>query len=84
MKNFDGKVSGIDVIVTPGQPVRCVAYVTQTPKNEIQVTTELHALQTALELASSKEVRVEVSYDEQGPEKKLSRVRVLDRGRRKK
>jgi hypothetical protein len=81
MKDFQGMVNGIDVIATPGQPVRCLAFVTQSSANEIQVTTEIHALQTALELASSKKVRVEVSYDETGGEKKLTRVHLLDRDR---
>ena len=43
----------------------------------IQVTTTYHNLQTALELASLKEVEVEVTYDEGTGE--LSRVRLLDR-----
>jgi hypothetical protein len=79
MKDFQGMVNGIDVIATPGLPVRCLAFVTQSSDNEIQVTTEIHALQTALELASSKKIRVEVSYEEAGGEKKLTRVHLLDR-----
>ncbi len=82
MKDFTGLVNGIDVIAMPGQPVRCLAFVTQSPGHEIQVTTELHALQTALELASSKKARVEVSYEENeenDPENKLTRVHLLDR-----
>ena len=78
-KNFRGTISGIDVIATSGLPVRCLAFVSQSAQNEIQVTTELHMLQTALELASSKKVPVEVSYEDQGLEKKLTRVQLLDR-----
>jgi hypothetical protein len=81
MKDFVGTVSGIDVIATPGQPVRCLAFVSESSQNEIQVTTEIHALQTALELASSKKARVEVSYEDTSGEKKLTRVHLLDRDR---
>ena len=79
MKDFQGLVSGIDVIATPGQIVRCLAFISKTPQSEIQVTTDVHALQTVLELASSRKIRVEVSYEESGQENKLTRVRLLDR-----
>jgi len=79
MKDFQGLVNGIDVIATPGQPVRCLAFVAQSSQNEIQVITEIHALQTALDLASSKKARVEVSYEETSGEKRLTRVHLLDR-----
>jgi hypothetical protein len=80
MKTFQGTVSGIDVIATPGQRIRCLAFITAAPQNEIQVTTEMHSLQTALELAASKKCGVEVSYEEDGPtENRLTRVRLLDR-----
>jgi hypothetical protein len=78
-KDFSGTVSGIDVIATPGQHIRCLAFIRANPQNEIQVTTESHQLQTALELASSKKARVEVSYEEHGQLKKLTRVQLLDR-----
>jgi hypothetical protein len=77
--DFVGKVSGLDVIATPGQPLRCLAFVTSTSQDEIQVTTGLHPLQTALELATSTKVRVQVSYEEHGQEKTLTRVHLLDR-----
>lgn len=79
MKDFQGNVNGINVIATPGQPVRCLAFVTQDPHHEIQVTTEIHQLQTALELASQKGARVEVSYEQSGVENTLTRVHLLDR-----
>lgn len=79
MDIFEGTVSGIDVIATPGQPVRCLAFVSRSANDEIQVTTDLHQLQTALELASAKKAKVEVSFDGSGPEKNLTRVRLLDR-----
>jgi hypothetical protein len=83
--DFTGTVSGVDVIATPGLPVRCLAFVSRDAQNEIQVVTELQQLQTALELAShlrlpnGKKVPVEVSFVEQGGEKKLTRVHILDR-----
>lgn len=78
MSDFRGNVSGIDVIATPGLPLRCLAFIGGDAE-EIQVATDIHALQTALELAAMLQVPVEVSFDEQGPEKKLKRVRLLDR-----
>lgn len=78
MSEFQGTVSGIDVIATPAQPTRCFAFVGEL-SNEIQVITENHALQTALELACAKEVTIEVSFLEQETHKELTRVRLLDR-----
>lgn len=78
-KDFQGRVNGLDVIATPGLPVRCNAFITHTPQKEIQVTTDLEQLQGALEVAEAKNVLVEVSYQESGEEKKLTRVRLLDR-----
>ena len=78
MSEFQGTVSGIDVIATTGQPTRCFAFVGEQ-SNEIQVITENHALQTALELACAKEVTIEISFVEQKPHKKLTRVRLLNR-----
>lgn len=75
----DGMVSGIDVIATPGQPIRCLAFVSKQPNIEVQVTARAHELQTALELACAKRVPVEVSYLEQDQEKTLTRVHLLDR-----
>jgi hypothetical protein len=76
---FQGNVSGIDVIATLGQPVRCLAFISKQPNEEIQVTAYNHQLQTALELASAQAIRVEVSYNEKDGEKTLTRVRLLDR-----
>lgn len=78
METFSGPVSGIDVIATPGLKLRCLATIGR-PAKEMQVQTEEHALQTALELASCKKVDVEVSYEASGPTKTLLRVRLLDR-----
>lgn len=78
MATFTGSVSGIDVIATPGLNLRCLAFIGKTGE-EIQVETEQHALQTALEVASCTKSEVEVSYDEAGPAKSLLRVRILDR-----
>jgi hypothetical protein len=78
METFNGLVSGIDVIATPGLKLRCLAIIGNATR-EIQVETEQHALQTALELASCSKSEVEVSYEESGPAKSLLRVRLLDR-----
>ena len=79
MEIFEGKVSGIDVTATPGQPARCLAFVSQGPSSEIQVTTGDPQLQSALETACSKNAKVEASFEQSGQEKKLTRVRLLDR-----
>jgi hypothetical protein len=79
MPEFEGTVSGIDVITMPSPRVRCLAFVSHGVSDEIQVTTNVHELQTALELASATKVRVEVSYVEDPSEKRLVRVRLLDR-----
>lgn len=80
--NFTGYVNGIDVIATLGRGVRCFAFINKSPSgtNYIQVETEEHRLQTALELASStKNVEVEVTYEDVGGAKVLRRVKLLDR-----
>ena len=66
--DYTGYVDGIDVIATKGQPVRCLAFVNRQPggSDYIQVETEEHRLQTALELASSRKVEAEVSFDDGG------------------
>lgn len=79
LSDFQGTVSGIDVIATPGQALRCLAFVSRNVSDEIQVTTDVHALQTALELAAAKRIRIEVSYEADGLQKRLTRVRLLDR-----
>lgn len=78
METFSGRVSGIDVIATPGLELRCLAIIGEPP-DERQVETKQHALQTALELASSKGCEVEVSYEKAGASKSLARVKLLDR-----
>jgi hypothetical protein len=79
LKTFEGMVTGIDVTVRSSKPTICLAFISPGTKDEIQVRTEIHSLQTVLELASSKKVRVEVYYEESGEEKTLTRVRLLDR-----
>ena len=78
--DYTGTVSGIDVIATKGKPVRCLAFISKKGGSDyVQVVTKLHQLQTALELASSKAVEVEVAFDEKGGQRILRRVRLLDR-----
>jgi hypothetical protein len=74
-----GFVSGLDVIATPPSPTRFLAFVGDDRLSEIQVESELHSLQTAMETAMLKGVRVEVSYAPNGQQKILTRVRLLDR-----
>lgn len=76
---YEGTVNGIDVIATPGQSIRCAAFINNKPGQYIQVETSEGRLQTALETANVKNERVEVSYNENGPQKVLTRVRLLDR-----
>ncbi len=85
--NFDGYVSGIDVFATPEKPIYCLAFISKerdTPPglDEIQVTTRHHRVQTVLESASARAVRVEASYLERDGTKELIRVRILDREER--
>ncbi len=86
--NYNGTVNGIDVqevvaltAVPEGNQkvVKCYAFINKSDQNYIQVATKEHRLQTALELASSKKVEVEVEYNEEGGEKILTRVQLLDR-----
>ena len=79
--DYQGFINGIDVIATAGKSVRCLAFVNKVRGGAeyIQVETEEHRLQTALELACSEHTKVEVSYAEKGGLKVLSRVRLLDR-----
>ena len=78
--DYTGYVDGIDVIATQA-PIRCLAFVNKKPGSAdyIQVETGEHRLQTALELASSKNVEVEVTYDNIGGANVVRRVRLLDR-----
>ena len=79
--DYEGYISGIDVIATKGKPVRCLAFVNKKPRSPqyIQVETDDHSVQTALEMASAKGAKVEVSYIEKGTTRVLTRVRLLDR-----
>jgi hypothetical protein len=79
--NYEGFVSGIDVVATPGQSTRTLAFISQGSKTagEIQVSTTNDALLTALVLASGHKKRVEVTYSEKAGQKTLTRVRLLDR-----
>ncbi|MBV8751315.1 MAG: hypothetical protein JO328_00460 [Hyphomicrobiales bacterium] len=82
MADFRGTVSGIDVLeYGAAKALRCFAIITPAgaSSREIQVITEAHPLQTALELASGLKVEVEVTYNEIDGEKTLTRVRLLDR-----
>lgn len=76
---YQGKVNGIDAQATQGYEPRCQAFINKDNQNYIQVTTGLHSLQMALELACLKDVEVEVSYEDNNGEKTLTRVRILDR-----
>jgi hypothetical protein len=81
--NYTGYISGLDIIATPGKPIVCLAFVSKKPGGdigEIQVRTEQHQLQTALELATEKGMKVAVTYTETTPPQKiLTRVQLLDR-----
>lgn len=80
MAIFEGTVSGIDAQATPGINPRCQAIISNVDSaQEIQVETERHILQTALEMACGARSKVEVTYDEAGPQRTLTRVRILDR-----
>ncbi len=79
MKNYTGRVNGIDAQVTSGLAPRCQAFINVDDQNYIQVTATSHTLQTALELACCKNLEVEVTYDDSTTENSLARVRLLDR-----
>jgi hypothetical protein len=79
MTTYEGTVDGLDVIAAPGESIRCFAFINDRPGEYIQVETSEGRLQTALETATVKKARVEVSYTESGPQKVLTRVRLLDR-----
>ncbi len=79
MAYYEGKVNGIDAQATSGLEPRCQIFINKDEKNYIQVTTKLQSLQSALELACSKSVKVEVHYDDSSGENILTRVRLLDR-----
>jgi hypothetical protein len=78
-QSYSGTVNGIDVHAFVGQPIRCFAFINQTPEDYIQVITYESRVQSALELASSKNSEVEVSYEDDGVYKIALRVRQLDR-----
>jgi hypothetical protein len=84
---YEGYVSGIDVIATEGKPVVCLAFISKEKPpgpDEIQVAALEARLQSALESASVRGMKVEVSYVEKDGQKVLTRVRILDRGAREK
>lgn len=76
---YEGTVDGLDVIATPDQTIRCLAFINDEHGEYVQVETSEGRLQTALETATVKNIRVEVSYTENGPQEILNRVRLLDR-----
>lgn len=77
--NAQGFVSGLDVIAALGEPTKFLAFVGDDRSSEIQVESELHSLQTAMETAILRNYRVEVSYVPVGQQKILTRVQLLDR-----
>ena len=77
--DYRGHVNNIDVFAPDDEPIRCYAIIGQDKDDYVQVTAIYHQLQTALELASAKNVEVEVSYIERDDQKILQRVRLLDR-----
>ena len=76
---YYGTVSGIFAQATRGSEPRCQAYIHEDDSHFIQVTTTYLNLQSALELASLKNCKVEVSYEESGGTNYLQRVRLFDR-----
>ena len=81
MATKTGYVNGIDVIAFPGA-IRCLAEISDKPggaPNEIQVYTESQQFQSVLESASARSVKVTVTYESNGPENKITRVKVEDR-----
>ena len=81
LRTFTGIVNGVDVIATPGQPVRCLAFINRQKGSvdAVQVETEEARLQSILESASARGVTVEVSYRTTDGRNRLARVRILDR-----
>jgi hypothetical protein len=70
------------VIATPGKEIRCLAFINknkQPGSESIQISTTSYRLQSALESAAVRGVKVEVAYIVKGVEKVLTRVRILDR-----
>ena len=78
MENYKGTVNGIDVHLNAGIPSKCFAFIKSNNGQYVQVVTFSRSLQTVLELACSKNLEVEVTYDD-AIEKILTRVRILDR-----
>jgi hypothetical protein len=79
--DISGYVNGIDVIAFPGA-IRCLAEIGEQPggaPSELQVYTESLQFQSILDSASARSVRVTVTYESNGPENKIIRVKVEDR-----
>jgi len=84
-KTYAGFVSGIEVVAEPGKPVVCLAYVSEgmpAGERQIQVTTTEGRVQSVLEAAAARRVRVEVTYIVKDGVNVLSQVRTLDRDRK--
>jgi hypothetical protein len=81
MATKTGYVNGIDVIAFLGA-IRCLAEISDQPHgspDEIQVYTGSSRLQSILESASARSVKITVTYEDSGAEEKLTRVTVDDR-----
>ena len=76
--DYKGYVRGIDVVATQDEPVSCFALIGYDESDYIQVRALYPQLQTALQLASAKNVEVEVSYVEQDNQRIVERVRFMD------
>src|SRR5262245_44349306 len=80
---YEGFVCGLDVVLTPtrtGQSLKCFAFINRERppgQEEIKVLTSEPLLQSALETATLKGARVEVTYIERGNFNILMRVRIL-------
>jgi predicted O-methyltransferase YrrM len=77
--DYQGKVNGIDVMLDGNNEYLCFAFINHDATNYIQVTTRHPYLQSALELASSKDADVEITCTDTNEEHVLTRVRLLDR-----
>lgn len=78
METYSGYVEAIDVVGQPG-PITAFIVIGKRPggSDRIQVETEEHPLQTALELAAIKKAKVEVTYSVVGEIKVLRKVSVV-------
>jgi hypothetical protein len=76
---YEGLVNGLDVMAALGKPSRCLAFITRSPLDYVQITTYSRDALSVLALACASKASVEVSFNDTYPEKVLTRVRVLDR-----